>query len=265
MLKYDCLQFYRAIMFLLSSLHLREGWLWRTKAFQGCSLLAHEHFSPDCSNNHAKYILKSFFIMFCLITFEIEVSFLVLRINIELTALINTNQNYSLANKRQNVLFLSCMWTALVSSMSRSVGDQHGQPPLGKSKWLDTLSPSSQEPQPGACRGPSLPSLCLVGLPLLLAHFQQGLLCSFSVGMVSTLVLSQETGESQQTCCPPCPVEKGAMATPTFERKALICLFSHNTEDTPPTPSPPISSKGKMLIFSPLLILFFWKKLSRKN
>lgn len=93
MLKYDCLHFYLVIMFLLSSLCLGEGWLGRTKAFQGCRLRAHEPFSPDRSNKHVKYILKSFFIMFCLITFEIEVSFLLLQINIELIALININQN----------------------------------------------------------------------------------------------------------------------------------------------------------------------------
>lgn len=199
--------------------------------------------------------------MFCLITFEIEVSFLVLRINIELTALININQNYSLANKRRNVLFLPCMWTALVSSTSRSMGDQNGQLPPGKSKRLDTLSPSSQELQPGACRGPSLPSLCLVGLPLLLAHFQQGLLCSFSVGMVSTLVLSQETGESspQQTCCPPCPVEKGAMATRPLKEKHWFA-FSHIIlrilQQQLPHPSP---QRARCLSSLPYLFYFFGK------
>lgn len=65
----------------------------KNKSLSGLSLLAHEPFSPDHSNKHVKYILKSFFIMFCLITFEIEVCFLLLQINIELIALININQN----------------------------------------------------------------------------------------------------------------------------------------------------------------------------
>lgn len=76
--------------------------------------------------------------------------------------------------------------------------------------------------------------------------------------MVSTLVLPQETGviPPQQTCCPLGPAEKGGIvATPTFERKAFICLSSCNTV-FPPTPSPSISSKDKMLVFFPFLLFF---------
>lgn len=50
--------------------------------------------------------------MFYLITLEIEVSFLLLQTNIELTALINRNKDYILESKWQNVFLLSHMQTA---------------------------------------------------------------------------------------------------------------------------------------------------------
>lgn len=64
--------------------------------------------------------------MFYLITLEIEVSFLLLQTNIELTALINRNRDYILESKWQNVFLLSHMQTAWASPQETSMGGHHG-------------------------------------------------------------------------------------------------------------------------------------------
>lgn len=65
----------------------------KNKSLSGCSLLAHGPFQLNRSNKYVKYILKSFFKMFCVITFQIEVRLLLLQINIEVIVLINIKQN----------------------------------------------------------------------------------------------------------------------------------------------------------------------------